>query len=542
MRPDTDTLAAVLAARSDDDGRALWFEERSWTWREAVGEMRMRADALHTRLAGAIPHFAVLLDNVPEYLFLLGGAALSGTVLVGLNTTRRGEELRRDVLHTDCALVVTDDEHAPLLAGLDLGDVEVLRAGELQAAEVPPTTTVTDAADLLLLIFTSGTSGAPKAVRISHARAMRAASGAMGFSPDDALYCAMPLFHGNALMSSVFPAMGTGASIVLKRRFSASAFLDDVRTHGCTFFSTVGRALSYILATPPTDHDREHNLKFVLAPESSPVDVKRFGKRFGVYVVTGYGSSENAIVMAPRRGLPANALGVPLEGLDCAVVDPETAEECPRAHFDASGRLLNGDEAIGELVGKNALGNFEGYYNNLEATEARSRNGWYWSGDLAYRDTDGVFYFAGRSSDWLRVDGENFGAAPVERVLERFPGVTGVAVYGVPDERTVDDQVMATLEMADGATFDPVAFDAFLDAQADLGTKWAPRYVRIVPELPVGATGKVDTMRLRRERWIVSDELYWRPDRKGPLEAMTGDATEELHRRFDTNGRASALS
>jgi fatty-acyl-CoA synthase len=541
MRPDTDTLAAVLAARASDAGRALWFEGQSWTWQEACAEMRARADALHARLSGRIPHFAVLLDNVPEYFFLLGAAASSGTVLVGLNTTRRGKELRRDILHTDCAFVITDDEHADLLTDLDLGAVEVLRVGELEAGHRSPVTAAPDASDLLLLIFTSGTSGAPKAVRITHARAARAAASAMGFGPDDVLYCAMPLFHGNALMSTVFPAMGSGASIVLKRRFSASAFLPDVRAHRCSFFSTVGRALSYILATPPTEQDGDHALKFVLAPESSTVDVKRFGQRFGVFVVTGYGSSENAIVMVPQQGLPENALGVPVDGLDAAVVDPESAEECPPARFDEAGRLLNGEEAIGELVGRNALRNFEGYYNNPEATKARSRNGWYWSGDLAYRDSNGVFYFAGRTSDWLRVDGENIGAAPVARVLERFPGVTGVAVYGVPDERTVDDQVMATIELASDDSFDPVAFDAFLDGQSDLGTKWAPRYVRIVKELPVGATGKVDTARLRRERWVVTDEMYWRPERKGPLEPMTGDAVEELHRRFGANGRADAL-
>ncbi len=538
------TLAAVLAGRAGDDGRALWFEGRSWTWRQAVAEMRVRAETLRERLSGGIPHFAVLLDNLPDYFFLLGGAALSGSVLVALNTTRRGEELRRDILHTDCAFVVTDAAQVPLLADFDLGGVEVVPIDELASPATCTSATVSPVPapdDLLLLIFTSGTSGAPKAVRISHARAARAATGAMGFTPDDTLYCAMPLFHGNALMSSVFPAIGSGADVVLKRRFSATAFLPDVRAHGCTFFSTVGRALSYILATPPTSDDRDHKLKVVLAPESSPADVDRFRARFGVPVITGYGSSENAIVMVPTRGLPANALGVPIDGLDVAVVDPETTEECPPARFDDGGRLLNAEEAVGELVGRNALRSFEGYYNNPAATEARSRNGWYWSGDLAYRDADGVFYFAGRTDDWLRVDGENFGAVPVERVLERFPGTTGVAVYGVPDERTVDDQVMATLELASGTTFDPVGFDEFLHAQADLGTKWAPRYVRIVADLPVGATGKVDKGRLRRDRWSVADPVYWRPEPKAALVRMTDAAADELHGRFDANGRGDAL-
>ena len=130
-------------------------------------------------------------------------------------------------------------------------------------------------------------------------------------------------------------------------------------------------------------------------------------------------------------------------------------------------------------MGRQARSNFEGYYNNPEADAERTRNGWYWSGDLAYRDEEGIFYFAGRTGDWLRVDSENFAAAPVERILARFDGVSGVAVYPVPDTRT-GDQVMAALELEPGATFDPEAFTAFLAAQADLGTKWAPRYRALV--------------------------------------------------------------
>ena len=105
------------------------------------------------------------------------------------------------------------------------------------------------------------------------------------------------------------------------------------------------------------------------------------------------------------------------------------------------------------------------------------RNGWYWSGDLGYRDEDGWFYFAGRDYEWLRVDGENFAAAPIERIIARYPGVVLDAVYAVPDEE-VGDQVMVALQVADPASFDPADFDEFLAQQSDLGTKWSPRYVR----------------------------------------------------------------
>ncbi len=556
------TVADLVRSRAGDDGVGLRFEGQTWGWAEVVAEMAVRARWLRACLREGPPHVGVLLDNVPEYLFLLGGAALSGTVLVGINPTRRGDELARDIRHVDCQLIVTDVDHAELLDDLDLGAVgeRVLisddpaygaeldahrPAGARDLADLPPPS----ADDLFLLIFTSGSTGAPKAVRMTQGRAAGSNGAVMGFTPDDVLYCAMPLFHGNALASMVFPAFGTGATLVLRRRFSASAWLPEIRDHHATFTSTIGRVLTYILATPETDHDRDHDLKFVLAPESSAVDMKTFKRRFGVAVFGGYGSSENAIILSTSPGQPPDALGTPAPGTDVAVVDPETGEECPRARFDADGRLLNADEAIGEIVGRDALQRFEGYYANDEAAAARSRNGWYWSGDLAYRDEEGVFHFAGRNADWLRVDGENFAAAPVERILRRYPGVTGVAVFGVPDDRTVDDQVMAVLELdaSAAAAFDPAAFDAFLDEQRDLGTKWSPRYVRIARALPVTATNKVDKAPLRRDRWTpvaagdgedgAADAIYWRPDRRDPLRAMTDADRAEVRARFAASGR-----
>ena len=123
----------------------------------------------------------------------------------------------------------------------------------------------------------------------------------MGFSPDDVLYSAMPLFHGNALSAAVLPALASGATLALRRRFSASDFLPDVRECGATFFNSVGRAIAHIVATPPTGHDRDHRLRYVLGPETSAQDKAAFTERFGVPLIEGYGSSENAIVLKPVR-------------------------------------------------------------------------------------------------------------------------------------------------------------------------------------------------------------------------------------------------
>ena len=290
---------------------------------------------------------------------------------------------------------------------------------------------------------------------MTQGRAVRAADSLL-CGRDDVPYSAMPLFHGNALNACVFPALRVGAMIALAPQvLGLGVHRRRARANGCTYFSSIGRVLNYVLATPERPDDADNPLKLVLGPESSAADMVEFKRRFGCPVFAGYGSSENAIILLPAPGSARGALGVAPEGDDVAVLDSVTGEECPTALFDDAGKLVNGDAAIGELVGRNALDRFEGYYNNADAGHDRSRNGWYWSGDLAYRDEAGIFWFAGRTADWIRVDGENFAAAPIERILARFTGLESAVVYGVPDERNAEDQVMACLELNERRQFDP---------------------------------------------------------------------------------------
>ena len=543
-----ETIAELVRSRADDDTTGLLFEDSSWTWREVIGECRARAAFLTGRRGPGPFHIGLLMENTPEHLFLLGGAALAGATVVGINPTTRGEELARNVRHTDCQMVFTTPDQVPIIEDLDLGVAAdrvfvsdtpeyLARFDGLRAAPYPDPAPGPDT--LMMLIFTSGSTGAPKAVRMTQGRGARAASRS-AFTSDDVPYCAMPLFHGHALAASVFPSFATGATLLLRRRFSASAWLDDVQRYHATFFSTVGRALAFILATPPTDHDTDHSLKYVLAPESTAPDIKAFSKRFRVPVIEGYGSSENAVILMPIENTPPGSLGQPLPGTDIAVVDADTLEECPRARFDDGGRLVNADACIGEIVGRNTASAFEGYYKNPEADAARTRNGWYWTGDLAYRDEAGFFWFAGRSGDWIRVDSENFTPAPIERILGRMPGIAGAVVYAVPDARTAD-QVMAAIEMDEGTEFDPVAFADFLAGQRDLGPKWAPRYVRVMAHIPLTGTNKVDKKPLKAQRWDTTDPIWWRPERADAYRPFTADDAAALRAEFTANERDNIL-
>ncbi len=442
----------------------------------------------------------------------------------------RGEALAADVRATDCAVIVTDTDGAALLEGLDLGVGEdaVLVIGTERYEALLDRFAGTEAAEALvdkagdvaedslyLLIFTSGTTGVPKAVRCTQGRLAgiaEVAAPGYGYGADDVCYCPMPLFHGNALMALWGPAVMVGAAIAVRPRFSASAFLEDVRRFGATKFSYVGKAIAYILATPERPDDADNTLKSAFGTEASVRDRERFRGRFGCYLIEGYGQSEGGAAVNPVLGMPKGALGKPVGGVDLAVISPESGEECARAEFDDEGRLLNASAAIGEIVNRSGRGSFEGYYRREDAEAERLRRGWYWTGDLGYVDGDGFFYFAGRNGDWLRVDSENFAAGPVEAILSRHPDLAVAAVYPVPDTASgAGDQVMVAIETVPGRAFDPDAFAQWLAAQPDLGPKWLPRYVRISPMLPQTATGKVTKVDLRTEAWACEDPVWWRP-------------------------------
>lgn len=545
------TMAEIFLGRAEDDNTALLFEDERWSYRELVKEAAIRSAWMQEiRPADGKPwHVGVLLENTPEYLFLLAGAALSGATIVGINPTRRGEELAKDIRGTDVDTIVVDSGQAHLLEGLDHGASKVWisdgdeYAAALAAHKDAPIEATPEALDpkhVLVLLFTSGSTGAPKAVICTTARWARITQVSIfDFTHEDVAYNAMPLFHGNALLSAWSPCLNVGAALAMRRKFSASGFLPDVQKFGATFFNYVGRSLAYILAQPERPDEKQHRLRFGFGTEASHKDRAEFLRRFGVRVLESYGQSEGACYIINTPETPDGALGVPQVGHFPEIVN-EDGEVCPPAEFDENGVMLNPQEAIGEIVSRNAADKFEGYYKNPEASAEKLRDGDFWTGDLAYKDKDGFFWFAGRTADWLRVDSENFAAAPVERILARYPGVTVAAVYPVPDPRT-GDLVMATLQLEPAAPeFDPADFSAFLAGQRDMGTKWSPRLLRVTRDLPVTATSKIDKPTLRRQLWHTDDPVFERTPEGYRLLDQAG--LERLLAEYDEHGRRNLIA
>jgi fatty-acyl-CoA synthase len=508
------------------DRVAVRYGDQAWTWREHVDAAAAEAAAVIAAADPARPlHVGVLLGNTPDMLRSMAAAALGGYVLVGLNTTRRGASLAADARRADCQVVLVNGEHAELVEGLDLGDVLVVDVDSPQwqeqvaaAGDLKPHAEV-GAMDTFMMIFTSGTSGEPKAVQVAHIFPIFAGANLVdrfSVTADDVCYVSMPLFHSNAVVAGWAVALSAGATIV-PARFSASRFLDDVRHYGATYMNYVGKPLAYILATPERPDDADNPLRVAFGNEASERDIEEFGRRFDCHVMDGFGSTENAVTVTRVPGTPPGSIGQGLEGV--AIYNSETVTECPPAEFDDNGVLINADEAVGELVNTQGGGMFQGYYNDQAANDERMRHGMYWSGDLAYKDKDGFVYLAGRTSDWMRVDGENLAAAPIERVIMRHPAVSRVAVYAVPDPH-VGDQVMAAVVLRDDATLGPEELESFLADQSDLSTKGWPRFVRIAPDLPSTATNKVLKRELAAQGPVADDGVLWVREERGTSYAL----------------------
>jgi len=500
MNPATElpTVTSLIAPLIDVDDRGVWFEESFTTWRDHIRQGAAVAAALRARMDPDRPqHVGVLLQNTPFFSALLIAAGLSGIVPVGLNPIRRGAALARDIAHADCQVVVADNAMLATVGEVDCINVDSPEwADELAAfADSPLSPRVAEPSDLFMLIYTSGTSGDPKAVKCSQGKvAIAGVTMAQRFelAERDVCYVSMPLFHSNAVLVGWAVALACRGSMVLRRKFSASQFLPDVRRYGATYANYVGKPLSYILATPERPDDGDNPLRAVYGNEGAPADVERFAKRFNTVVMDGFGSTEGGIAIARTPDTPPGALGPLPEGTE--ILDVETGEPCPPG-------------VTGELVNVANAGRFEGYWNDPAADAERMRGGAYHSGDLAYRDENNFVYFAGRLGDWLRVDGENLGTAPIERILLRHPDIVELAVYGIPAP-DVGDRVMAAVVLREGARFDPAEFRDFLAAQPDLGPKQWPTFVRVSATLPRTESFKVIKRQLQAEATDCADPVF----------------------------------
>lgn len=498
------TIASLLHPLADVDDRGIWFEGEFVSWRAHLARATVVGHAVTEMLdSDRPPHVGVLSSNSAEFSAVVAAAALDGFVVAGLNTTRRGAALATDIARADCQVVFVADDTAELLDGVDIGSVPIInldsddwRRRTATAVARPSARPEPSPDDLVMLIFTSGTTGDPKAVRCTHrtfAGAGQMLAERFDIGHADVVYLSMPMFHSNAMIAGWTVAVAGGASIAVRRSFSARGFVADVQRYGVTYANYVGKPLNYVLATEPGPDDATCSLRIMYGNEASARDRRRFADRFGCRVIDGFGSTEGGVAITRTPDTPPDALG-PLRE-PTAIVDVETG-----------GPVAVGE--VGEIVNSAGGGLFSGYYNDPDATADRLRGGIYHTGDLGWVDDEGYIHFAGRLGDWLRVDGENLAAGPIERILLRHPAIRQAAVYGVSVE--IGDEIEAVL-VVDGP-IDPAEFTHFLAAQSDLGRKQWPHRVRLTDALPETATFKTVKRALPEQGspadWVRADGRY----------------------------------
>jgi fatty-acyl-CoA synthase len=545
-------LGSQIEARAEHPEVAnrpfLHHGDRTWTYRRYRDESVRLAHFLLRRL-GHIDddrpgHVAMLLENHLELLSLYGGCGYAGLRLFGVNTGLRGETLAGVINQSRARVLVVDqrlqDEvqkvraqltHVPPenvlflrteeggeLAGLDLMESVESDVGPITKSLARPDVKV-DSNDPLMVIYTSGTTGLPKGILNNHAKLLligMAVSSNLQLGSDDVGYACMPLFHSNAMFLGFQPAFHVCGQLSLRERFSASAFVPDVKRYGVTYWNYVGEPVHYVLGAIEKQYGGdeakilaevanhpENRLRYAVGNGAAAPDIERFSKWLGLEdMFELYGSTEAAISTFRKKGDPRGSVGQVTD--DAVKILNEKGEECPPAILDADGKITNYAEAVGEICRcAPDTGLFQGYFDNPSANTSKYRDGVYHSGDLGHilvRDGKRFLFFDGRTDDWIRKDGENFSALQVARLIQEHDDIVLAAAYGVPCSVS-DELVMAALKLRDGAAFDPQAFFDFCEAQVTGGgmdRKWFPDFVRVVDEFEYTQTEKILVRNLKK--------------------------------------------
>jgi carnitine-CoA ligase len=493
------TIPALFrrAVERSPDATWLLFEDRSWTYAEALDQIERAAAGLRSENIGPGDRVLVTARNHPDHL--LGWFALMevGAVQVPLNPASTTTELAGFVAQVRPKAVLTD---AGLTAEVGLALTEArspahrLDVAELFAAATDgrgPAPLEPD--DLAVMIPTSGTTGRSKLVMQTHLAYVMGGEGFpwwMGLTAEDRLMTSLPLFHVNAPVYSTLGSVAAGASLVLLPGFSAGTFLDAARRYGATEFNSIGAMLEILMRQPERPDDADTPLRLCYTGPS-PTEARQLEieARFGIRIICGYGLSESPYALIWRHGeRPYGTLG--------------SLRQHPELGEVNEGRVIGED---GEPVAPGEIGELElrnptlmkGYFEMPEETARVLVDGWLRTGDLMRDEGDGTYTFIGRTKEVIRRRGENLSPAEVEAALELLPEVVEAAVIGVPDELT-EEEVKAFVVVAPGADLDTDGLLAHLAAH--LTRFKIPRYLEAVDELPHTPTGRLAKHQLPTHR------------------------------------------
>ncbi len=453
------TLRGALEdkARRFPDRPFLVFEDAAggrqgpWTWRRFDEAVNRAAHLLLARGLGHGDKFNLHLGNCPEFLLFWMAAAKIGAVMVPTNPASTTDEMEYILGHSEARVAITEPQYAaPVHAARSrcpaLRDVIECRPLDPLLAGLPATAPDAHVAPLdeISMQYTSGTTSKPKGVLLTHANYVyggEVMAKAMRVGPDDRHLIVLPLFHAGAQLHAFLPMLLAGGSVALMERFSATRFVEQATRHEVTLAALFAAPIRMLLAQPRGAVDGGMRLRAVsYAQNVTPQQFEEWHARFRAPLMQIWGMTETmSLPLMQPLDLPRKPLsmGMPVLGYECKVVD-ESGKEVPPG-------------TVGELVvsGVPGVTLMKGYFKNPTATADTLRDGWLHSGDQAFMDEDGCFFFVDRKKDMIKRAGENVSASEVEETLKQHPAVFDAAVVGVPDP-VRDQAIKAYVILKDG--------------------------------------------------------------------------------------------
>jgi carnitine-CoA ligase len=527
------TIGNILRRQVGDYGDKVFLTElntgRTFTYSEINAQVNRISNGIRDLGVAHGTHVALLMDNSAENLSCFFALGKLGAVSVPINTAARGASLRYFLNQSDSEFVIVDAHLLPrLVEVLDeaptIRHVIIVSAGEMSSDAIEPsgrwqvayldrivaTSSKDDpdvrvvCSDLLLLSYTSGTTGPSKGCMVSHAAALSYGTGyieAHGYRDTDIFYVCLPLFHNNALLAATGSALLAGGSVALAQRFSVSRFWDDVCRSGATITNFLGSISSFMWNQPPSPADHNNPLRLVsMAP--TPKFAGAFERRFGLSVMNNYGLSDFGMATAFTQDSPKEKLGSigkARRGIQIRIVD-EQDMEVPNG---STGEIvLRADEPWRAATG---------YYKMHEATANATRNLWFHTGDRGYKDADGYFYFVDRKKDSIRRRGENISSFEVEQTIIAHDAVAEAAAFPVKVDSS-DEEVGAAIVIKAGHL---VSEREIIDhCQRNMAYFMVPRFIQFRSELPMTQNSKVEKYKLQQEaeNFIAS---FWDREKAG---------------------------
>ncbi len=537
------SVGAVLEkwARKRPHATAITFENERYTWLQFNVWANRVASVLKAQGVRSGDTVGILMDNRPATLAAIAGTLKLGAIAGMLNHKQSGEVLQHSVgliqprvmfVGEECATALKGSkaaiskQHQPVWVWVRDHPDKKAPSGYLDLTEAlpegtaanPPETREVQLKQPCFYVFTSGTTGLPKASIMSHGRWFKAGTGmglaSLRLKPEDVFYCPLPLYHNNALTVSWGSAMAAGCTLAIGRKFSASRFWDDIRHHKATAFCYIGEVLRYLLNQPPSPNDRNHAVRVICGNGLRPELWDDFKQRFGIDAINEfYGASESNIGFINGFNVDRTAGFCPMS---FAVVEFDREADAPiRNGKGFLTRVGKGDTGllISEITNSAP---FDGYTDAAAGEKKLLRNVfkkgdcWFNTGDLVRDQGYRHIAFVDRTGDTFRWKGENVATTEVEGAFAGLPGVDHAVVYGVQIPGADGRAGMAAISLAPGARFDPQIAHTLRER---LPAYAVPVLIRIRPEQDTTGTFKYRKVELKDTAWKVDDEPVYVLDR-----------------------------